>query len=505
MTDAIVVGAGHNGLICAAYLAKAGLGVTLVEAREEVGGCASTVDAIGARVNICNCDHLTFRTTPVADELALADHGLRYLDVDPVQLSVPWSGDAPWALSHDLGPTLEELRRTHPGEVDGYRRYVDAARPVAELVLELATLPPTLPNVAATVLDRRARGLRTLLRWSRRSAVSVLRDFFAGDALLGPVVTTGPAVWGITGEVPRTGLAATGYAMKHVARVGRPEGGSGALPVAVASAFDAAGGVLRTGARVGHILCDGPHVRAVELVDGEVLEAPVVVVACDPRRALVEWLSSPPPEADAMVRRWRDRGQPDGYESKLDAVVAEPPRFAGVDGALVPTAVVSPTIAGLAEAHRSAAGGAIAPRPPMLVNVPSVLDPTMRVGEDHVLSLEVLYTPYALRGGWPGSKEPERWLHCLAEVAEPGFLDGVKRWRAMTPPDYERDFSMVRGHAPSFAGGPLAALLGRAKELTRYRTPVAGLYLTGAATFPGAGVWGASGRNAASVVLADVA
>src|SRR6476619_4380315 len=78
--DAIVIGAGHNGLVCAAYLARAGLQTLLLEARSSVGGCASTVDALGARVNICNCDHVTFRTTPVMDELRLADHGLRYLD-----------------------------------------------------------------------------------------------------------------------------------------------------------------------------------------------------------------------------------------------------------------------------------------------------------------------------------------------------------------------------------------------------------------------------------------
>ena len=83
----------------------------------------------------------------------------------------------------------------------------------------------------------------------------------------------------------------------------------------------------------------------------------------------------------------------------------------------------------------------------------------------------------------------------------PGFLDGVERWRAMTPDVYERDFFMPRGYATSFAGGPLAALRGKDRELTRYETPVKGLYLTGAATFPGAGVWGASGRNAARVIL----
>ena len=139
-----------------------------------------------------------------------------------------------------------------------------------------------------------------------------------------------------------------------------------------------------------------------------------------------------------------------------------------------------------------------------LVNTPSVLDPTMRVGADHLLSLEVLWTPYAVPGGWAASAEPQRWLDLLAAQVGPGFAGGVRRWRVVTPEDYERDLGMPRGWAPSFSGGPLAALVGRDRELTRYATPVRGLFLTGAGTFPGAGVWGASGRNAAAVVLADV-
>jgi phytoene dehydrogenase-like protein len=121
----------------------------------------------------------------------------------------------------------------------------------------------------------------------------------------------------------------------------------------------------------------------------------------------------------------------------------------------------------------------------------------------HVLSLEVLYTPYALKGGWPTSSEPARWLELYRPLVQPGFVDGVRRWRAMTPDRYESEFHMPRGHATSFGGGALAAFLGRQPELTRYETPVQGLFLTGAATFPGAGVWGASGRNAATVVLAS--
>jgi phytoene dehydrogenase-like protein len=505
--DAIVVGGGHNGLICAAYLARAGVDVVVVESRDQVGGCASTVAALGARVNVCNCDHLTFRTTPIADELDLAAHGLRYLDVEPAQLSLSWTGAAPWVFHHDVAATLDSLWRSHPGEVDGYRRYLAAARPVAELVLELAAAPPTLPAVARTVLDRRARGARTLLAWSRRTAVEVLRAFFTSEALLGPVLTTGPAVWGITGEHPRTGLAAAGYALKHVARVGRPEGGSGRLTDAVAGALTQAGGTLRCGTPVTAIRVEGDRVRGVELAGGEVLTASTVIVACDPRRALVEWLRDPPAGAGALVRRWAERPVVEGYESKIDAVVAEPPRFAGFDGELVPTVIVAPSVAGLATAHRAMGRGEVAEEPPLFVNVPSVLDATMRVGPDrseHVLSLEVLGTPYSLRGGpggWAGSAEPERWLAALGTRAELGFLDGVRRWRVTTPPGYERDFSLARGHAPSFAGGPLAALVGRDRELTRYETPVRGLFLTGAATFPGAGIWGASGRNTAQVVL----
>jgi phytoene dehydrogenase-like protein len=145
--------------------------------------------------------------------------------------------------------------------------------------------------------------------------------------------------------------------------------------------------------------------------------------------------------------------------------------------------------------------GRIAERPIFLVNVPSVLDPTMAVTEGHVFSLEVLFTPYAVPGGWGSSIEPQRWLDTYASLVQPGFLDHVRRWRVMTPESYEADFSLRRGHATSFAGGPLAAFLARRPELTRYETPIAGLYLTGAATFPGAGVWGASGRNAALHVM----
>lgn len=511
---AIVVGAGHNGLICATYLALAGIPTVLVEARQAVGGCASTVDALGARVNICNCDHSAVRTTPIIEELGLADHGLRYLPVEPLQLNLPWSGGPAWPLFSDETRTEEALLATYPAEVGGMRRYLRDARPAVELVLELANVAPTAPKVIRKVLARRGRGVDTVLRWSRRSAAEVLTDYFTSDALIGPAIVAGPAVWGVSPFLKGSGMGALSYAMKVVAGVARPEGGSGSLPTALLAAFEHAGGKVRLGSRVRAILCEGTRARGVRLADDTVIEAPIVVSAADPHATFVDWLTEPPAAAASLVARWREAPVHDGYESKLDAVVGELPSYRQVDArlaarlgydALVPSAVIGPSAAAIHAAHGVATRGGVADRPLFLVNLPSVRDPSMAVpGPDggHVLSLEALFTPYALEGGWPSSREPERWLKQYGTLVQPGWLDSVRRFRTMTPDRYESEFQMPRGYATSFAGGPLAALLGRPRELTRYRTPVAGLYLTGAATFPGAGVWGASGRNCAHVILA---
>jgi phytoene dehydrogenase-like protein len=112
--DAIVIGAGHNGLVCAAYLAAHGARTLLLEARESVGGTASSERFAGTTVNICNCDHLTFRTTPIADELGLGTHGLSYVDIEPAQLNGHWDSDSYWSLHHDIDETLDSLGRAVP-------------------------------------------------------------------------------------------------------------------------------------------------------------------------------------------------------------------------------------------------------------------------------------------------------------------------------------------------------------------------------------------------------
>jgi phytoene dehydrogenase-like protein len=515
--EVVVLGGGHNGLTCAAYLARAGVDVCVVEARESVGGCASTVEVLGgAKVNICNCDHQLIRSTGVIEELDLPSFGLRYLDLDPAQLAVPWAeGDGPWLLFGDVDRTLEALALTHPDQVDGYRRYVGDLLPAARLVLEMTGGVPTPLGVARRLARARGRGLRALLKLSRRSAADVLRGYFTSDALLGPVATTGPAVWGLPPQAPGTGLGALGYALRHTHPVGRPVGGSGALTDALAAAARAAGATIHTNSPVASVLTDGGRVAGVRLADGTRIDAATVVSAADPRRTLVELLHAPPVQARDLIERWRARTTREGYESKLDAVLSAPPRprrvdpqhlqhlGVGDDALLHATMVVTPGLDGILAAHREADAGRIARQPLHLANVPSVLDPTVAPpGGGHVFSLETLFTPYNLHGGWERTKEPERWLSEFARLMEPGFLESVQRFRLVGPEDYERDFSMPRGYAPSFAGGPLSALLAHDRELTRYTTPITGLYLTGSGTFPGAGVSGAPGRNTARVILA---
>lgn len=501
--DAIVIGAGHNGLITAAYLAKSGLSTLLIEARSEVGGTAASEHFAGARVNICNCDHLTFRTTPVAEELHLASFGLSYIDVEPSQVNLDWSTQKPWELWHDVEQTVESISQHYPSSANEYRTFAHTMVPVARLILEASSQPPSRTSLMATVAKRGGRGMATLLKISKMSAADVMRQFFSEEAIIGPAMVEGPVVWGLSPETPGTGLAAAAFALRHVARVGRPVGGSGALPEALKQSFLQSGGLLRTGTKVVGIVCEGNAVRAVQTSDGATVTARVVVSACDPKRTFVSWLKNPPARASDLVTRWTNTNSGEGYESKIDAVVNEAPTLLN----LPPTAstiIVSPS---LAELHRGAqlmSDGRTMPRMAYLANSPSIDDSTLAPQGQHVFSLEALFTPYSLTEGWESAAEPERWLRQFSTLVQPTFMDSIIDWRVVTPADYETRFHLPKGHATSFAGGPLAAFLGTQPELTRYQTPIKGLYLTGAATFPGAGVWGSSGRNTALTVLKEM-
>lgn len=508
--DAIVIGAGHNGLITAAYLAKAGLSTLLIEARADVGGTAASDTFAGARVNICNCDHLTFRTTPVQEELQLAKYGLEYINVEPPQINGDWTTGKMWPLWNDVEETIESLAAVHPDAIEGYRRFARTTIPVAQLILDAAAHPPTRGSLISSVVKRGGRGVTTMLRMSRMSAADVLRQFFDNEAIIGPAMVEGPVVWGISPETPGTGLGALAYSLRHVAHLGRPKGGSGMLPESLKQAFLASGGLLRTNTRVVGIVCEGNKVSAVQTSDGATMTARIVVSACDPHSTFVKWLKNPPARASNLVDRWKNSRSDEGYESKIDAVATMAPVLSGLVHPTLAghpngsTTIISPSLAELDRGAQMMRDGRTMPRMALLANTPSVLDDTLTPTTNHVFSLEALYTPYSFQDGWSNKDEPERWLKQFGSFVQPEFIDSITDWRVLTPIEYESDFHLPKGHATSFAGGPLAAFIGSTPELTRYHTPIKGLYLTGAATFPGAGVWGASGRNAALTILKEM-
>jgi phytoene dehydrogenase-like protein len=385
------------------------------------------------------------------------------------------------------------------------------AVPVVELILEAASQPPTRRSLITKVLARRAKGVATMLRWSRMSSAQVLQKYFKSELLIGPALVTGPTVWGISPHTPGTGLAALTYAMRHVSKVGRPIGGSGMVPISLRRSIESNAGVVMTNARVAQILCEGSKVRGVALTDGTEFYADCVVSACNPHDTFLKWLKNPPASAKQVIDKWRKTPHYEGYESKIDARITALPKYRHIDqqffdrhgvDPLAATLVVSPSTEQLHQGFEMIPRGEILEQPALLVNLPSILDPSMTNKSDHVFSLEALFTPFSFKNGWTSNAEPKRWLDKYAEIVEPGFIDSIADWRCVTPANYETDFFLPKGHATSFAGGPLAALLNSQPELTRYRTPIEGLFLTGAATFPGAGVWGASGKNAAITILA---
>ena len=272
-----------------------------------------------------------------------------------------------------------------------------------------------------------------------------MRSYFDDEALVMPAMSNGPTIWGAPPDGPGTGMAGMLYAMRHMVKTGRPAGGSGALTDALAASFTAAGGRLSCGTPVAGLLGDGRGVRGVRLADGTEIAAAAVVATCDPVPVASHWLAEPHgARARRFVERARSQAPGDGYQSKIDAVITGIPRYRALEESALldlfegrdpaqSNFVMSPPIDELAEAHRLRGLGRVAERPTMMANVPSVLDPSMLSRDGHhVLSLEALFTPYNLEGGWDGSSEPARWLQVWSSLLQPGFVESVDRYRTMT-------------------------------------------------------------------------
>lgn len=516
---AIIIGAGHNGLIAAAYLAKAGVRVTVLERRPIPGGGAATEEmAPGVRVNRGHADHVLLHTTPILEELGLAAHGLEHLAIDPFHCA-PRLNDHGLVFWQDVDRTADAIGTHSARDARAYRTFVRQWGEMFQWLQPALLGDPAPGQVARRMLrspGRTLAGLRRLPLWQRARTAS-MRDLldatFEHMHLKGVLAFATAAAVGQSPTAPGSALFALAAAVPHLVGVRRPRGGSGALVSALVNVIEAHGGRVRTDAEVHRILVEDGAVRGVQLKDAEDIAAPTVVAGCAPQTTFLRLLDHQ--VVPSHVRAALERVQvASGFALKVDYVLDRLPEWSAhpaVTGAeqTRATSIICPSLEYLEAAFADYQQQRSPRWPALRVSTPSSADAGFVREGRHLLSVEVRYAPYQLDGGvsWHAvrQQEGERLFTFLQQYAP--NLAGAEQLRIVqTPEDLERDFGWPRAH-PWHLDAIAGQLLHRrpAPGLGSYRTPIRGLYLTGAGTHPGGGVWGAPGRNAAHVVLADLA
>ncbi len=515
--DAIVIGAGHNGLVTACYLARAGWKVLVLERRPVVGGACVTEEIFpGYKVSTAAYVNSLFRKEIVRD-LRLADFGYEVLERDPSSFT-PFPDGQHLFLGPDGAMSRREIAKFSPRDAENYPKYEALLNRVAEAVEPLLAMRP--PNLLRPGL-RDLWALFTLSRrWRRLGATAgeaaeiltaparvVLDRWFESDRLKATLATD--AVIGATASPSTPGTA---YVLFHHV-MGETNGkrgvwsyvrgGMGGLTQALASAARALGVVIRTGAEVGRIVVKGGMALGVVLADGEEHKARVVASNADAHvtfNRLVDSRLLPPSFAEAVGRI-----QYDSASLKINVALSELPDFTACRGTQPGpqhrgTIHIAPDMDYLERAYDDSKYGRTSARPILECTLPSAVDSTIAPPGRHLMSMFVQYAPYKLReGSWGDLRESfaDRCFDLLNEYA-PNFKRSVLARQVLAPPDIERIFGLTGGNIFQGAMTPgqlfsLRPVLGWAG----YRTPIRGLYLCGAAAHPGGGVIGSAGRNAA--------
>ena len=523
--DAIVIGGGHNGLVTAAYLGRAGLRTVVLERRETLGGATSTSElAPGARVP--TLAHTVGRLRPsVVRELDLKRHGLSLIGPD-VRVFAPGPDGTAIVLRSDVGTTAEGLRGRSAHDADAYADFDRLVRSLAGFLAELAArTPPDIESpglgdaIAGLQLGRTFRGLgrrdaRTITRVLPMAVADFVAESFEGDALQAAIAwrgvhytAMGPWSAGTTAVLLADSAGNDGGAAGQTVFA---RGGPGSLAAALEAAGRAWGVEYRTGAEVGAITSRDGRATGVALVGGEELTARAVVAGIDPKRALTR-LADPVAIGPSLLWRAGNIRTP-GTVAKVNLVLNGTPRFtaAGSDEPLLHGRIlVAPGIDPLERAHDAAKYGSWSDPPVMEATIPSLVDPSLVEGAaagTQVMSVIVQSTPHALRDGtWDERREAfgDMVVSTLDGYA-PGLAAMVAARQVLTPVDLERDFGLTGGHPMHGEHGLdqwflWRPLLGHA----RYRLALDGLYLAGAGAHPGGGVSGQNGQNAAREILGD--
>jgi phytoene dehydrogenase-like protein len=523
--DAIVIGAGGNGLVAAAYLAKAGRRVLVLERRASVGGIAVTEELFpGFRFSTCAPEGSRI-AREVVQELRLASHGLVWLPADPVVFA-PQPDGSQLTIWRDTARTVEEIGRFSAADARRYPAFVERMSRLADVVGGLLrAVPPELPQVGwadlrgllplAGPLRRLGRKrLNDLLRALPMSVADLLDEWFESDALKAAIAAS--AVRDVTWGPKEAGTAYTllfNWSLSDTRLFrssGLVRGGMGALAQALAAAARAAGAEIRTSAPVERILVEGGRAGGVALAGGERLAAGAVVSSADPRTTFFA-LCEPHHLPASFVRHAR-HVKYRGSTARIHLALWEPPEFTaagrdGAEGRLAGPIQIAPTLAHLQRAYDCTKYGEFSTLPYLDVWIPTLLDPSLAPPGQHVLSITAKFAPYRLRhGSWAERREAflETVLDTLAEHA-PKLPDRVRFRAARLPTDLEAEYGVPEG---SLCHGEMTLdqffHMRPVPGCARYRGPIPGLYLCGAGTHPGGLVTGLPGRNAAREILRDL-
>ncbi len=522
--DALIVGAGHNGLVAAAYLARAGLRVLVLERRARVGGASVTEEIFpGFRVSTAAYLCSLFPERLVRD-LDLPRYGYHVYAKDPAFFT-PFPDGRFLLFWQDQRRTCEEIAKFSPRDAQAYPLYEAHLERLARWMEHLLWQPP--PNLARMqardLWSLGKLGWRTLrvedtlrvswLKLLTQSAADFLDHWFESEEVKVTLATDG--VIGAAGG-PRT--PGTAYVLLHhvMGEVnghrglwGFVRGGMGALSEAIAAAARAAGAVIRTEAEVQRILVREEHATGVLLADGQEIPARLVLSNADPKRTFLTLVgeSALDPEFARQVKAIRMSG----YAMKINLALESLPSFAAIPGThLQPhhrtTIHICPSVDYIERAWDEAKRGQPSTSPMLEITIPTTYDDSLAPPGKHIMGVFLQYAPYRLQEGeWHQMKDAyaDRVMDLIEEYA-PGFKNCVLARQVLSPRDLEEEFALTGGNI--FHGDMSLDQLFSFRPVpgwARYRTPIRGLYLCGAGAHPGGGVLGVPGYNAAHAVLQD--
>lgn len=519
--DAIIIGAGHNGLVTAAYLARAGRKVLVLEARELVGGCAVT-EEIWPGYRVSTASYLSsLLQERVVQDLDLAKFGYQVDAKDPAFFS-PFPDGRHLFFWQDRTKTLAEIAKFSRRDAERFPAYEDYLEKLAVFAESLLlTTPPAFPPrslgdyIDYLKLAARARGLSAseltgLVKVFTQSAADFLDDWFESEEIKVTLATDG--VIGANGGPRSPGTAyillhhCMGGVNGHRGLWGFVRGGMGAVSSAIADSAKANGATIRTSAPVERILVRDGRASGVVLEGGEEIPTGIVISNLDPHRTFRRLIEERhlDPAFLAQIRRFRC----EGTSLKINLALSGLPDFKALPGAPGPqhkaTMHICPNMDYVEKAWDDAKYGRPSQSPLLEMTVPTMYDPSLAPAGKHIMGIFLQYGPYTLREGhWDDLREPfgDRVLDIIEEYA-PNIKSIVEHRQILTPLDLERRFGLTGGNIfhgemsldQMFVMRPLAGW-------ARYQTPIAGLWLCGSSTHPGGGVMGAPGYNAARELL----